>query len=153
MRGPWQGQGQRAGRHHAGHGDGGGGPDLVPAQFPGGDGPADPVSRFAAHVSHSAVTGSEMAARTFSVSYEPRRSLSLSLGEATQATLRTAEGDLRAAARSSAGVLGRTAELQVPAVGCGAVERGQVEPQGPGPGWPAVRSGEGRPCGGSLAGA
>ena len=39
-----QGQGQRTGRHHAGHADrGGGGPDLAPAPFPGGDGPADPV--------------------------------------------------------------------------------------------------------------
>ena len=71
--GPGQGQGQRAGRDHAGHGDRGGrGPDLGPAALPGRHGLADPViSACAAHVTHPAVAYSKIPARTLWASYEP----------------------------------------------------------------------------------
>ena len=80
--GPGQGQGQRAGRDHAGHGDRGGrGPDLGPAALPGRHGLADSViSACAAHVTHPAVAYSKIPARTFWASYEPGRLIARSGG-------------------------------------------------------------------------
>ena len=72
MRGSGQDQRERPGRRHAGHCDrGGGGPDLVPAAFPGRDGVADTVLVRVAHVIQSRFAGSELPARTFSVTSEP----------------------------------------------------------------------------------